>query len=295
MIEFTSSIIRVAYEIFNFINTIEWIYFSNTSIEFTINNIVIICFKFSSLSIIKQFIFTNTTYSIEWIVDRIRFRKNIRSFVIATEAYRNSQSYLDWINDQFTTFISVSKNTISTIFLTTSLSHSLERLDRRSQVISSSSFSQRRDSTIATSNLTSRNTESTESISEFTAEMSDENNNWQNTEFFQQQWQALQTLIEDIRNNAQSKSQNSIEFSDSAKSFENANNVKWNSSKMKFFDSWYEDKNVIIDNFIEHVDKNIYFRDVHLYIEKIKNMLIFKKIELIRHNFYNCMREHALQ
>ena len=64
---------------------------------------------------------------------------------------------------------------------------------------------------------------------------------------------------------------------------------------MKFFDSWYEDKNVIIDNFIEHVDKNIYFRDVHFYIEKIKNMSILKEVELIRHNLYNCMREHVLR
>ena len=64
---------------------------------------------------------------------------------------------------------------------------------------------------------------------------------------------------------------------------------------MKFFDSWYENKNVIINNSIEYVDKNIYFRDVYLYIERIKNMSILKKIELIRHNFYNCIREHALR
>ena len=202
MIELTSSVIRVAYEIFDFIDTIEWIYFSNTSIEFTVNNIVIICFKFSSLSIIKQFIFTNITYSIEWIVDKIRFRKNIRNFVIVTETYRNNQSYLDWINDQSTTFTSISRDTISIILLVTSLSHSFKRLDRRFQIISSSFFFQRQDNTIVTSNFTSRNTKSIESIFEFIAKMFDENNNWQNIEFSQQQWQTLQILIEDIRNNA---------------------------------------------------------------------------------------------
>ena len=186
MIELTSSIIRVAYEIFDFIDTIEWTYFSNTSIEFTVNNIVIICFKFSSLFIIKQFIFTNIIYSIEWIVDRIHFRKNIRNFVIVIEAYRNNQFYLDWINDQFTSFISISRDTISIILLAIFFSHSLERLNRQFQAISS--FFQRRNNTIVTSNFTSRSTKSTKFIFEFIAKMFDENNNWQNNEFSQQQW-----------------------------------------------------------------------------------------------------------
>ena len=202
MIELTSSVIRVAYEIFDFIDTIEWVYFSNTLVEFTVNSIVTICFRSSSLFIIKQFIFTNITYSTEWIVDKIRFRKNIRNFVIVTETYRNNQSYLDWINDQSTTFTSISRDTISIILLVTSLSHSFKRLDRRFQIISSSFFFQRQDNTIVTSNFTSRNTKSIESIFEFIAKMFDENNNWQNIEFSQQQWQTLQILIEDIRNNA---------------------------------------------------------------------------------------------
>ena len=54
-------------------------------------------------------------------------------------------------------------------------------------------------------------------------------------------------------------------------------------------------KNVIIDNSIEYSNKNTYFRNVHFYIEKIKNMTLFKNVDVIRTNFYNCMRDHALR
>ena len=125
--------------------------------------------------------------------------------------------------------------------------------------------------------------------------MSSENNNWQNTEFTQQQWQVFQTLIEDVQNNVQSKSQESAESSDSVEPFDNDDDVKWNAQKTDFFDSWYEEKNAIIDNSIEHSNKNTYFRNVHLYIERIKDMTILKDADVIRANLYSCMREHALR
>ena len=54
-------------------------------------------------------------------------------------------------------------------------------------------------------------------------------------------------------------------------------------------------KNVIIDNSIEYSNKNTYFRNVYFYIEKIKNMILFKNIDVIRTNFYNCIYDHALR
>ena len=102
-------------------------------------------------------------------------------------------------------------------------------------------------------------------------------------------------MIEDVQNNVQSKSQEFVESSNSIESFDNDDNIKWNAQKTNFFDSWYEEKNAIIDNSIEHSNKNTYFRNIHLYIERIKNMTILKDVDVIRANLYNCMREHALR
>ena len=44
----------------------------------------------------------------------------------------------------------------------------------------------------------------------------------------------------------------------------------------------YDKKFVVIDEFIEHIDKNIYFRNVIYFIDRIKNMIEIKKVEIIR-------------
>ena len=56
----------------------------------------------------------------------------------------------------------------------------------------------------------------------------------------------------------------------------------------------YDDKFAIIDNFIKHVDKNIYFLDVNDFIDCVKNIIDVKKTKMIRQNLYICFREIAL-
>ena len=56
----------------------------------------------------------------------------------------------------------------------------------------------------------------------------------------------------------------------------------------------YDDKFAIIDNFIKHVDKNIYFRNVNDFIDCVKNIIDVKKTKMIRQNLYICFREIAL-
>ena len=46
-----------------------------------------------------------------------------------------------------------------------------------------------------------------------------------------------------------------------------------------FYDSLYDDKFVTFETFlIEHFDKNSYFRDVHIFIDKIIELIVIKKI-----------------
>ena len=56
----------------------------------------------------------------------------------------------------------------------------------------------------------------------------------------------------------------------------------------------YDDKFSLIDNSIEHANKNTYFRDVHLFTERIKNMIVMKETKLTRQNLYICLREFVL-
>lgn len=53
---------------------------------------------------------------------------------------------------------------------------------------------------------------------------------------------------------------NFVNSIDSQNSIDNNNdNYWWNFLKVDFFDSMYDDKFVVIDNFIKHANKNIYF------------------------------------
>ena len=44
----------------------------------------------------------------------------------------------------------------------------------------------------------------------------------------------------------------------------------------------YNNKFTITDDFIKHVDKNIYFRNVNNFIDRVKNIIDMKKTKMIR-------------
>lgn len=69
---------------------------------------------------------------------------------------------------------------------------------------------------------------------------------------------------------------------------------KWNSFKIDFFDFMYDNKPLITAEFIKYIEKNIYFRDVHLFINRIKNMIVCKNLELLRNNLYICLRDTVM-
>ena len=39
-----------------------------------------------------------------------------------------------------------------------------------------------------------------------------------------------------------------------------------------------------IDALIKHVEKDIYFRDVHLFLDRVKQFMFIKEVEMIREN-----------
>ena len=102
-----------------------------------------------------------------------------------------------------------------------------------------------------------------------------------------------------MQKNNISDSFDSFDFSNSqdtstSKNVDNNHSNRWNANEIDFFDFMYDDKSIVIENFIVHIDKNIYFRDVSNFVDRVKDMTNVKNVELIRQNLYTCFRDTAL-
>ena len=82
------------------------------------------------------------------------------------------------------------------------------------------------------------------------------------------------------------------ELSVSAVSFENS---KWNAFEVEFFDSLYDEKSINIEQVMKHAKKNTYFRNVHFFIERIKDIAIIQDEQHVRDNLFTCLKDFALQ
>ena len=73
-------------------------------------------------------------------------------------------------------------------------------------------------------------------------------------------------------------------------------NSKWNSTDFDFFDFHYDDKFIVSEaSVIVHIDKDIYFRDVHLFIVRVKKLIITKDEQLVRNNLWFSLQNIALE
>ena len=279
-----SAFIRTTFELFDFIKKDNNIYSINISVESIVNSIVSTQSRSQSLAVFSRSRWINTSYSFEWIVNRSRFRQNVRRFVVNIEIYRNSRLYFDWLNVNVTSIISRSLIFVQVI--------SVEDSEIRIELDVSSSISfRRRDNTTSILSLISQDIVNIDSTSN--SNMS-KKKNFQNFDFNRQQYETLQVFLVDVKNHAQFESQEVSKFVESFDSFDDFETNRWNSNEIEFFDSMYDDKFSIIDNSIEHANKNTYFRDVHLFTERIKNMIIVKKAKLTRQNLYICLRDLVL-
>ncbi len=57
----------------------------------------------------------------------------------------------------------------------------------------------------------------------------------------------------------------------------------------------YENKFVVTEEFIEHAEKDIYFRNVHLFLKRVKDVTKVKNAAQIEENLFTCLRELTLQ
>jgi hypothetical protein len=57
----------------------------------------------------------------------------------------------------------------------------------------------------------------------------------------------------------------------------------------------YDNKFTFTEKFIEHVKKDIYFRNVHLFLKRVKNVIRVKNVNQVRQNLFICLRNLTLQ
>ena len=67
----------------------------------------------------------------------------------------------------------------------------------------------------------------------------------------------------------------------------NKSNVKWNSKNLNFFNSNYDDKIINSDAaIVKYVEKDVYYRNIHLFIIKAKKIIVIKNSQLIWNNLW---------
>ena len=104
----------------------------------------------------------------------------------------------------------------------------------------------------------------------------------------------INTIIKYIRKNPSLQgSFNSFDSFDNSKKSEilkinvaidNNNFSRFQINNVKFFDLFYDEKFNDIETEIKYIEKNTYFRDVIVFIDKIKNVIKMKNDKLLRHN-----------
>ena len=70
---------------------------------------------------------------------------------------------------------------------------------------------------------------------------------------------------------------------------------RWVSSELGFFDPNYDEKSISTGNAIEHDGTKTYFRDVHLFVQRAKEMVITKGAAVVRNNLWMCLQGEALE
>jgi hypothetical protein len=69
---------------------------------------------------------------------------------------------------------------------------------------------------------------------------------------------------------------------------------RWNAADLEFFDSAYEEKIIATAKSVQHANKNTYFRDVHLFIDRAKDIALVKDYDAVKNNLYICFREQVM-
>ena len=108
---------------------------------------------------------------------------------------------------------------------------------------------------------------------------------------------AITSIVVNLKRNNNDNENDNNHFKNQIidRSNNDVNRERWITADIKFFDFHYDEKIVATASAIEHAEKNTYFRNIHVFIERVKDIIIVKNFELIWNNFYTCFRRIALK
>jgi hypothetical protein len=89
-------------------------------------------------------------------------------------------------------------------------------------------------------------------------------------------------------------SQTTTQFSASTVAIVNNRSRRWNSDDIEFFDSNFEEKFAFTNETVTHAEKDIYYRDVYVFVEQVKEMTIMIESKIVKKNLSSCLRESIL-
>ena len=245
-----------------------------------------------------------------WVIDRSQLLSNIKKFYNNCINYRISSDYLifkDQIHDDLiSVFSENSSDFVDIISNKFSLKSRLLRASKFERFISIDSlllikFSDLKQKSSSATFIMSRSTvepfnaseaESFNASDNTTTESNDDTSfivsrkEWKTMLKFMQTMQAvLQTNVTTIETKQRSE----------GAAFSNNDNTRWNAEELKFFDSMYDNKSINTEQVMKHVEKNTYFRDVHLFIDRAKNMTVIHDEQFVRENLFICLRDTTFQ
>ena len=65
------------------------------------------------------------------------------------------------------------------------------------------------------------------------------------------------------------------------------------SKKLDFFNFGYKRKTIFIETLIKNINKKIIYCNVYVFFSRAKNFIIIFNLELIRINFYRCLKKKS--
>ncbi len=69
---------------------------------------------------------------------------------------------------------------------------------------------------------------------------------------------------------------------------------RWVTADLRFFDSTYDEKILTTIESMQHAKKNIFFKNIHLFIDRVKNFAMIKDYDTMKNNLYTCLRDMTM-
>lgn len=189
------------------------------------------------------------SFNIDWAIDRSLFQAAVNSFAQGIQQFRTSETYLAWHNQQYPTTPS------STSIDRSRTGFTEEVTITNPQDVMAASFTEAQQEAL--------NRIIAESVSRTIRKLSNQGG-----------------LPPEPLGPPGPTGSTGLAGDDD----ENDHRNRWNPTEVGFFDPMYNDKSMHTDDPLKHSGKETYFRDVHLFIERIKDILHIKDANLVRTN-----------